>query len=151
MTSRSLPWILVFALLLAPNAQAVEFILPGVYGFSTDLDIFIPSIGTNGLPNGDVTNRSGNVSVAYVNCRARIAVARVCGRADNFSGRSQVLVNNAQVATCVAIDTVDLINAVCQTNLSVNDVANASGQVIAVYGHPRRNIAFACVSAVGRL
>ena len=137
------------AALTATQVNAVETVITGLVGTTTERPIGVPTVDNSGDTKNNCRLGKPIATTIYVNCVAKVATVYVVTRnIKNNSGAPVVATLDDNVDICIAKGSVDFINKVCGSTFSAKQIRKRISQSVAVYSYPIDNRSTVTVTAV---
>ena len=138
-----------FAALTASQLNAVETVVTGLVGTTTERPIGVPTLNGKGKTKSNCRLNKKNLTTITANCIAETAVVRIVAQGiPNASGAPAVFIQDDNVNYCVSEGVVDFINEVCEIDFYAYEIDAAISQSVAVYSFPINGKSTVTVTAV---
>jgi len=140
---------IALAAVTASQVNAVETVISGLVGTTTERPIGVPTLNGKGNTKDNCRLNKKNLTTITVNCVAETAVVYIVARGiPNASGAPAVFIQDDNVNACVSEGVVGFINEVCGTMFYDFDIDAAISQSVAFYSYPINGKSTVTVTAV---
>ena len=137
------------AALSASHLNAVETVVKGLVGSTTEVPIGVPTLNRRGRTTDNCALNDKNTTVITVNCIAEVATVKIVApNIRNASGAPAVLLHDRNVNKCIAKGATGFINHVCGSDLESFEIFEAISESVAVYSFPINGRSTVTVTAV---